>query len=97
MQRKRARVHRNQPSAQLMEFDPSRNDFLECTEEKGALGSVPKSAVFDRREFDASAETREALLPLQPLQSNSLATAAQRQIYIGSSHCPIDGWYQACR
>lgn len=35
-------------------------------------------------------------MPLQPLEGNSLWTMEQ-QVYIGSSHCPIDGWYQACR
>ncbi|CAL5229268.1 g12559 [Coccomyxa viridis] len=35
-------------------------------------------------------------MPLQPLEVNSLWTMEQ-QVYIGSSHCPIDGWYQACR
>lgn len=97
MQRKRARFNRQQFVAQHMDAEPSFSKTLECTESKETLSDSPTLTTFGRQASDASAETTQPVLPLQPLEGNSMWTGAQRQVYIGSSHCPIDGWYQACR
>ena len=97
MQRKRARVNQHQRGSHQMDPEPSCSNSLECTEGEAALCDSPTFTISGRQSSDASAETTQAVLPLQPLENNNLWTAMQRQVYIGSSHCPIDGWYQACR
>lgn len=74
---------------------------LECQEGPFALGHSPNSSHTERQSSDASTSTLVPLMPLNAMRLNGPDMAFwnqhMRQVYIGSSHCPIDGWYQACR
>ena len=76
-------------------MDPVSSTYLRCTEEAAAVCDSTMLPISGRRSSDGSARTIVAM-PLQPLEGNKSWTMEQ-QVYIGSSHCPIDGWYQACR
>jgi hypothetical protein len=54
-----------------------------------------------RQGSDASTDTTG---PMMLLASPSLCSIdarlllhCEKPLYIGNSHCPVDGWYQACR
>ena len=54
----------------------------------------------DRQASDASTSTTAPLLPATSPNNcdvNPSLWSCCHQVYIGNSHCPIDGWYQACR
>lgn len=74
---------------------------LECQEGPFALGHSPNSSHLDRQSSDASTSTEGPMIPQANIrterQDSMFWGQYMRQVYIGNSHCPIDGWYQACR
>lgn len=76
-------------------------ESLECQEGPSALCHSPNSSYLDQQSSDASTSTQGPLMPMNAmrLQCPDLAFWSQymRQVYIGNSHCPVNGWYQACR
>lgn len=108
MQRGRRRVKRQRnevpKSAGCYIFGAQMSDFetgLECQEGPFALGHSPNTSHMDRQSSDASTSTQGPLIPMPSMrlqcQDSAFWSQYQRQIYIGNSHCPVDGWYQACR
>ncbi len=108
MQRGRRRVKRQRneapKSAGCYHFEAPMSGIeasLECQEGPFTLRQSPNSSHLDRQSSDASTSTAGPLMPLPLLnmqcQNSALWGQYNRQVYIGNSHCPIDGWYQACR
>lgn len=108
MQRGRRRVKRQRneapKSAGCYHFEAPMSDIeasLECQEGPFTLEQSPNSSHMDRQSSDASTSTAGPLMPLPSMnmqcQDSALWGQYIRQVYIGNSHCPIDGWYQACR
>lgn len=108
MQRGRRRVKRQRneapKSAGCYHIEAPMSDIeasLECQEGPFTLGQSPNSSHMDRQSSDASTSTAGPLMPLPVMnlqcQESAIWGEYIRQVYIGNSHCPIDGWYQACR
>ena len=73
---------------------------LACSESGFSLCDSPPPSHVDRQASDASTSTMAPLLPAGSPDNCAVNPSLWNychQVYIGNSHCPIDGWYQACR
>ena len=112
MQRARRRVAKRQRNeepeqrvymAAKMGYMAASTASLACQEDGYDLDdSSPEAVNVDRQGSDASTDTAGPMM-LMPSPSHSINRSLriiceqQPAVYIGNSHCPVDGWYQACR
>ena len=110
MQRSRRRVakrQRNEEVEKVIYMVPSgclaASDATPACQESGFdLDESPQMPLrVNRHGSDASTDTAGPMMLLaSPIHGSidaGLLLHCEKPLYIGNSHCPVDGWYQACR
>jgi hypothetical protein len=105
MQRSKRRVKRQRnENRQSLQWSMYHNSIADCGQDlEYNEPSLAQSSPMPHSRVSSEAST-STVGPKVPQPSStadgddvSFWNQYQRQVYIGNSHCPVDGWFQACR